>query len=101
MGGCKVSGANASPLAGHAVALKAQLNLRDELWQGLCWLHGGCWTGALALLGERRGTMEGIHQVQFTERQGTCAALHRLGAGSVNPVAHSVLPMSQLGAVFH
>lgn len=45
--------------------------------------------------------MEGIHQVQFTERQGTCAALHRLGAGSVNPVAHSVLPMSQLGAVFH
>lgn len=46
-GRCHVGGANASPLAGHAVALKAKLNPRGELWQGVHWLQDRlshlCW----------------------------------------------------------
>ena len=95
MGRCEVSGAHASPWAGHAVALKAKLNPRRQLWQDVCWLQGRCWAGSL-VLGGWRGDVEGINQLQFAEHRGTCSVLCHLGVCSVSPIAHNVLLRSRL-----
>lgn len=95
MGRCKVSGAHASPWAGHAVALKAKLNPRHQLWQGICWLQGRYWAGCL-VLGRWRGDVEGINQLQFSEHRGTCSVPCHLGVCSVSPIAHNMLLCSWL-----
>jgi len=53
VGRCWAGGEHASPRAGHAVALKAKLHPRCQLWEGVCWLQGRCWAGAPVLGGWR------------------------------------------------